>query len=410
MTPMEDREATHRDIMVGFPPPPELRVTLENWQDPPYNRWSFQHVRSLVPSQVIASGTGSTPLGVATGETGIGSTPVETVAGERVTFDEVLARSWTDSVLVLHRGDLVFEYYRDGMKPGNLHLLMSVTKSILGCVAGILAADGVLDPEESVSEYVPEVAGAGYGGARIRDLLDMRTGVAYSEEYENPDAEVRQLERHIGWRPASREERETGLYGFLATLGQEGEHGRDFSYRSADTNMLGWVLERASDTAMAELISERIWQPIGAERDAEITCDPCGSPVHDGGVSASTRDLARFGLLLLNGGQVNGTGVVPSDWLAEARTPDPDLLAAFRNGPSGAGFPGGWYRNQLWHLPAGDGVLQMCRGIYGQMILMDFVTGTVSVKLSTWPRPAMAEIELDTIRAFRAVGEHLATR
>ena len=206
------------------------------------------------------------------------------------------------------------------MTPTTPHLLMSVTKSVVGCVAGILAGQGLLDPEAPVTTYVPEVADSGYDGATVRHLLDMRTGVAFRETYLEPDAEVRVMERSMGWRPLL-EGDPVGMYDYLTTLGTAGAHGGDFTYRSADTDMLGWVLERASGTRMADLVSSLLWVPIGAEHDADITCDPVGSAIHDGGMSATARDLARFGQLLLDDGRVDGDEVVPASWLADARQP-----------------------------------------------------------------------------------------
>src|SRR5215472_15942055 len=206
--------------------------------------------------------------------------------------------------------------------------LMSVSKSIVGCVAAILADRGLLDPEAKVTAYVPETVSSGYAGATVRNLLDMRTGVAFRETYTALDADVRVMERSLGWRPALPGD-PAGAYPYLATLGSAGPHGGEFCYRSADTDMLGWVCERVSGTRMADLISALIWQPIGAERDAEITCDPLGSAIHDGGISATARDLARFGQMILDDGRARGGRVVPATWLADVRNPPPDVRAAF---------------------------------------------------------------------------------
>jgi CubicO group peptidase (beta-lactamase class C family) len=283
---------------------------------------------------------------------------------------------------------------------------MSVSKSIVGCVAGILADRGLLEPDEQIRSYVPEIAGSGYDGATVRNLLDMRTGVAFSEEYTNADAEVRQMERHMGWR--SPEGTPLGAYGYLATLDGDTDHGGAFVYRSADTDMLGWVCERAADTRMADLVSHLIWQRIGAEYDAEVTCDTLGTAIHDGGISATARDLARFGQLLLDDGDVDGVPVVPAGWLQSARSIDPHIRAAFASSDSEPFLPGGWYRSQFWFVPGPSGDVQLCLGIHGQMVLVDRATGTVAVKLSTWPDAQNPRFLVDTIRAFTAVGRELA--
>lgn len=396
-------------LMSGFPPEPDSHVTLLNWQDPPFNRWSFQHLRELIPSQRISRGGG--PVRVQQrdpAELDPGAVSLHRLDGTTGTLAEVLADTWTDAVVILHDGRIVLEAYDNGMVPDTPHLLMSVTKSVVGCVAGILVERGRLDPEAPVEAYVPEVAGSGYGGARVRDVLDMRTGVAFREEYTDPDAEVRVMERYMGWRPGLSAGDNGGMYTYLASLGTATPHGGPFVYRSADTDMLGWVCERAAGIRMADLISELIWQPMGAEFNAEITCDGVGSAIADGGMSATARDMARFGQLLLDDGFAGDTAVVPHRWLISSRALNPDIRGAFAASTSEPVLTGGWYRNQFWFVPGMVGDLQICLGIHGQMVLVDRATRTVAVKMSTWPTAQDPAHLIDTIRAFAATGRHLA--
>ena len=141
------------------------------------------------------------------------------------TVGEVLADTWTDAVIVLHDSQIVVERYFGQMRVNTPHLLMSVSKSIVGCVCGILAARRRLDPEAPITQYVPEIAHSGYDGATVRHLLDMRTGVAFSEAYEDPNAEVRVIERHVGWRPGHEGE-SGGLYAYLTSLSVPGASRR----------------------------------------------------------------------------------------------------------------------------------------------------------------------------------------
>jgi len=396
-------------LMSGFPPAEPSQVTLANWQDAPYNRWSFQHLREVIPTHRISRGRGpiralqyhQQPLLPAT-------VPVHRINGAAATLADVFADTWTDAVVIVHDGRVVLENYANGMAPDTPHILMSVTKSVVGCVAGILVEDGRLDPEAPISTYVPEVAGSGYDGATVRNLLDMRTGVAFSEEYTNPLAEVRVMERYMGWRPVAGADEIRGMYAYMTTLATASAHGGPFVYRSADTDMLGWVCERAAGTRMADLISRLIWEPLGTEFDAEITCDGIGSAIHDGGMSARARDLARFGQMLLDDGRVDGAPVVPRQWLTQARTIDPDIRAAFVSSDSEPFLTGGWYRNQFWFMPGVLGDLQVCLGIHGQMVLVDRATRTVSVKLSSWPTAQNPAYLLDTVRGFVAAGQHAA--
>ena len=396
------------ELMAGFPPAPESRVTLANWQDPPFNRWAFRHMRELIPTQPIPAGPG-TARQLPASRRQLGNPPVTRPDGSKTTLADVLAGTYTDALVVLHEGQLVAERYEAGMTTGRPHLLMSVSKSIVGCVAGVLAGQGLLDTRALVTSYVPEVSGSGYVGAAVRDLLDMRTGVAFRETYTDPDAEVRVMERSMGWRPRLPGDRE-GAYPYLATLGSAGPHGGDFTYRSADTDMLGWVCERASGVRMADLISTLIWQPIGAEADAEITCDPLGSAIHDGGISATARDVARFGQMLLEDGMSGGRTVVPRAWLADARSPSAGVREAFARTDNEPVLPGGWYRSQFWFIPGRGGPVLACLGIHGQLVYVDRAAGTVVVKMSSWPDAQNAAWLLDTFRACDAVAASLSGR
>ena len=394
------------ELMTGFPPAPESQVTLANWQDPPFNRWAFRHMRELIPSQLIpARPAGPSPLPAS--DRSLPDPLVLRLDGSTATTAEVFAGTYTDALVVLHDGQLVAERYDAGMTAATRHLLMSVSKSVVGCVAGVLAGRGLLDPGAPVTAYVPEAGRSGYADATIRNLLDMRTGVAFRETYTALDAEVRVMERSMGWRPA-RPGDPVGAYPYLTTLGHAGPHGREFTYRSADSDMLGWACERASDTRMADLISALIWQPIGAERDAEITCDPLGSAIHDGGISATARDLARFGQMLVDDGMTQGHPVVPEAWLAGTRAPEPDVREAFAVTDDEFVLPGGWYRNQFWVIPGSDGPVLVCLGIHGQLIYADRAARTVVVKLSSWPDPQNTAYLLDSLRACGALAAHLA--
>ena len=395
--------------MTGFPTNSGSRVTLLNWQDPPFNRWSFQHLRELIPTQRIPRGEG--PVGpLDCNDTLLDPTAVAVrrLDDRPSTLADVLAETWTDAAVVVHDGRIVLESYDNGMTPDTVHLLMSVTKSVVGCVTGVLVSRGLLDPTVPIDHYVPEVTGSGYGGATTRDLLDMRTGVLFREEYTNPHSEVREMERFMGWRPGLSPGYNGGMYAFLAEMTAAGPHGGSFVYRSADTDMLGWVCERAAGVRMADLISDLIWRPMGAEFEAEITCDGVGSAIHDGGMSATARDLARFGKMLLDDGHVEGVPVVPDTWLAHSRAIDPDIRGAFASSASEATLTGGWYRNQFWFVPGPLGDLQVCLGIHGQMVVVDRATKTVSVKLSSWPAAQTPAYLVDTLRAFAETGRYLA--
>ena len=187
-------------VMQGFPPPHDARVTLANWQHPPFIRWSFQHVREVVPTARVARGHGSA-VSFKEDRADVAGTVVSRVDSASTTVGEVMAATRTDGWLVLRDGRILAEEYPADMPADRTHLLMSVTKSLVGCVAGILIDRGTLDVHATVAKIIPELAGTGYGEANVRNLLDMRSGIVFSEDYLDPRAEVRLLEQVVGWSP-----------------------------------------------------------------------------------------------------------------------------------------------------------------------------------------------------------------
>jgi CubicO group peptidase (beta-lactamase class C family) len=409
-------------------------ATVANWQSPPFNRWAFWHVRELLPTQRVACGVGAVrPLLVQPAYRDIRAIDLVRSDGTKSLVGDVLDQTFTDAWVVLQDGELVEQWYGPRGAADRTHSVMSITKSVVGCVAAVLIGRGDLDPDALVTGYVPELGDSGFAGATVRHLLDMRSGVSFREEYTNPDAEVRRLDEWIGWRPHGAGDEPLGLYRFLATLRADGPHGGRFLYRSAQSDALGWVCERAGGARMADLISTLVWAPMGAEHEAELFCDGVGTAIHDGGLGATARDLARFGQLLLDGGAVPGGGsdagppsepaaraladsgrparsVVPAQWLRQAWGVTADVRDAFAASPAERSFPGGWYRNQFWFRPGEFGDVLLCLGIHGQMLHVSRRTGTVCVKLSSWPDPQDPVFMQDTLRAFDAVGGALAGR
>jgi CubicO group peptidase (beta-lactamase class C family) len=389
-------------------------ITSRNWQDSPFNHWAFWHVGEILPTYRVPRGDG--PLrclatsAVATDFLGAAVTRLDGMPG---TVGEVLADTYTDAYAVVQDGRLVTEWYDPLGAPDRTHALMSVSKSVVGCVAAVLIDRGRLDADRPVTDYVPELAASGYAGATVRHVLDMRSGVRFLEEYSNPQADIRRLDEWIGWQPGRDGEEPRGLYRFLTTLGAEAPHGARFLYRSAESDVLGWVCERAAGQPMAELISALIWAPMGAEHDADLLHDGLGTAVHDGGLCATVRDVARFGQMLLDGGAVpEGDGglrrVVPPRWLRQGWAVDADVRSAFAASPAEAAFPGGWYRNHIWFRPGAFGDVLLCLGIHGQMLHVSRRTSTVCVKFSSWPQAQNPAYLEETLRAFDAIGGALA--
>lgn len=340
--------------------------------------------------------------------TTLGDVVLTDVTGEPTTAAAVFAQTYTDAWLVLSHGALVAEWYNDTGGPDRHHALMSVTKSIVGAVAGILIDRGLLDPGLPASHYVPELAAGGHGQARVRDLLDMRTGAAFREEYTDPSSQIRLMADWLGWQGPITADR--GLYSYLTELGTSGPHGGGFVYRSADTDVLGWVCERVAGQSMAQLMGDLVWRPMGAGHSALLLSDALGTALHDGGLAVTARDLARFGDLIVTGGRRRDTGeqVIPPQWVREVTTVDVEVRTAFAQSPSEAAMPGGWYRDQFWVRPDSAGTdIVLGIGIFGQMLFVNRATETVGVKFSSWPVAQSPQYLEQTFRAFDAVAQTL---
>jgi CubicO group peptidase (beta-lactamase class C family) len=396
--------------MTGAPPfGPQSRVTLANWQDPPFNRWAFQHVRELIPTARIGRGAGPVRR-LPRGHDEVDGISFR-FADHELTVAQLLAASYTDGFLVAHRGQVIAERYFNGMTPGTPHLLMSVSKSVTSTIAGVLAGRGVLDPDGPVTGIVPELASTSFNGATVRQLLDMRTGTRFDENYSDPSSDVPAYERVYLWRPpgGAPPAAEDAL-GYFGTLVNDGPHGGPFRYRSILTDVLAWVIERAAGERLHELISRELWQPMGAEFDADITIDGHGNPLADGGISATLRDLGRFGQLVLDRGRMGRRQIVPAQWIDDTVRGADDGAAAFSAGDNPSGYlAGSHYRNCWW---VRDPALPFfhASGINGQHVFVHVPSQTVVVKLSTWPVALSTRLGGQTVACVLAIADALGDR
>jgi CubicO group peptidase (beta-lactamase class C family) len=393
--------------MAGPPPFDERLVSLANWQDPPFNRWSFQHIRDLIPTARIERGDGPVSR-LARAERDPTGVPFRD-GGREMTIGQLLDRTWTDGFLVLHGGRIVFEEYRNGMRPDTAHLLMSVSKSVVAAVAGILVGRGALDPGAPASDIVPELGRTSFRGATVQHLLDMRAGTRFDETYEDPNADVRVYEQVYLWRPRSGRRLPADALSYFATLRNDGEHGGPFRYRSILTDVLGWVVERAGGARLHELIARELWGPMGAEFDADITVDAHGNPMADGGISATLRDLGRFGQLYLERGMRGRRRIVPQSWIEDTIRGAPDGPRAFVEGDRSPGYPKGAHYRNCWWVREPATPFYNASGINGQNIFVHEPSRTVVVKLSTWPVALSPGMRRSTVAGVLAIAEALSS-
>jgi CubicO group peptidase (beta-lactamase class C family) len=391
--------------MHGFPPSADGQVTLANWRQAPFSRWAFHHVRELVPSAEIENDPGDVHEWQID-RVEIGDIPIEIDGVRPLSFDEFLVDTSTDGIVVARGGRIVFERYANGMTETTPHILMSVSKSLLGLVAGVLVTSGELEPDRKVTDLVPEAGGTAYKGATIRHLLDMRAGVAFDEDYLATSGAIVAYRKATNWIPLDPGEAPSDLRSFYTAMTErDGSHGGRFHYVSPNTDLLGWVIERATGRRYADLISELIWRPMGAARSAYITVDRLGAPRSAGGICATLRDLALVGQLIANGGTRGGKQVLPRAWLDDiAASGDPQAWSA---GDFAAYLPGARYRSK-WSVDDSDGPLLFGLGIHGQYLFVDAERQLVIAKVSSQDLPLDAALIASTLRAVSAVRRTLA--
>ena len=348
------------EVMQGFPPAEPNRASLANWRKAPYCHWAFHHVREIIPSAKISND----PIDVWELESGAIDT-------SSLGLDDAMVKTDSDAVVVLHKDKLVHETYRNGMTWQDPHILMSVSKSMLGLVAGTLVERGELAENDLVTKYVPELENTAYAGAKVRDLLDMRAGILFEEDYLATDGPIIDYRFAANWNPVPKDYVASDLRSFMSLLTRsDGPHGGRFHYVSPNTDLLAWVFERATGIRYAELVSERLWRPLGAEAAGYITVDRIGGARAAGGKCMLARDLARVGMMMANGGKRDGKQVVPASWLE-------DII---KNGDPQAWKDGDFYNKMgqreihyrsKWYIQRDSEPLIFGVGIHGQFLFVD---------------------------------------
>jgi CubicO group peptidase (beta-lactamase class C family) len=391
--------------MKGFPPAPDRTITFQSgsFRSFPELRWAWSNIRQLVPTVNVWRGAG--PASVLPREDhDIRAVASITMDGRPMTFEKMLEETYTDGIAVLHRGKLIYERYFGALKPHKPHIAMSVTKSFTGALAGILVNEGKIDPQAPVTEYVPELKASAFGDARVHEVMDMTTGLEYTEVYTDKNSHVWGLRRANGMAPIPQGyDGSTNIFDFLLAQTKQGEHGKAFAYKTVNTDVLAWICRRASGMTLSDLLSERIWAPIGAEEDAHYHVDRIGTESGGGGLSTSLRDLARFGEMMRNHGRFNGRQIVPDTVVEDiARGGDPEKFK-----PAGyTTLPGASYRNQWWVTHNAHGAY-MARGVYGQGLYIDPKAEMVIARYASHPVAGNAANDPVTLPAYMALAKEL---
>ncbi|MGR5500175.1 serine hydrolase domain-containing protein [Vibrio sp. DNB22_10_4] len=396
--------------MVGFPPPKDKLIMQpeSDFFSFPKMRWTVCHIRELMPTKQVSRGIGApTPFTYAKDDN-IDAITFQPLNSERkMTWQESLSANYTDGILILHKGQIVYERYLGCLDELGQHAAMSMTKSLTGLLAEILVAEGILDENAKVTSIVPELKDSAFGSATVRQVMDMTTGLDYSEDYADPNADIWIYSKAASPLPKPQGyDGPNGYLEYLQTVGKSGAHGEAFGYKTINTDALGWIIARATGKNVAELLSERIWQKIGMEQDGYMTVDAKGMPFAGGGLSASLRDLGRIGSLVLNKGKFEGQSLFPSDVVENI------MAGGDKEAFAKAGYttlPGGSYKSMWWIFHNAHGAIA-ARGVHGQTIYIDPTAEMVIVRYSSFPSAKNSQIDPTSLPAYQAVADYLMSK
>jgi CubicO group peptidase (beta-lactamase class C family) len=393
--------------MQGFPPPEakRIRYTDSDYFAFPKLRWTACHFRQLMPTVGVSRGPGAAaplPQRLDAAIDALPFTPLNTRT--RMTWAQSLQANYTDGIIVLHDGVVVYERYAGCLQPNGQHGAMSVTKSITGLLGEMLVAEGVLDENDTVGAIIPELAHSAFGDATVRQVLEMTTALRYSEDYADPNAEVWQYAAAGSTLPpAPGYSGPRSYYDYLQTVQKQGRHGETFGYKTINTDTLGWIIARRTGKPVSTLLSERIWTRLGAEQDAYYTVDSSGTPFAGGGFNAGLRDMARLGQLLLQDGRSNGEQVVPAAAIARIRA------GGDRRAFAKAGYPllPGWSYRGMWWVSHNAHGAYMARGVHGQALYIDPAAKVVIARFGSHPVAGNSANDPTTLPAFDALARYL---
>ncbi|RWC37812.1 MAG: class C beta-lactamase-related serine hydrolase [Mesorhizobium sp.] len=351
---LDGRASDPRELgwMRGEPPPADKRITFERgtFRDFPQTRWSFSHMRELMPTANVWRGRGMPSRFERCDRSAEIDALTFTDSNGRIRrFDEALFDNYADGIVVLHRGRIVYERYFGALEPHLPHECQSCTKSYAGTLCAMLVHEGILDESKMISHYLPELKDTAWEDATLRQVMDMQVGFAFNENYADAQSDLWTYRWAFGRlpRPAGYEGPRTSC-DYLRTVRKQGAHG-EFAYQSLNTQVMAWVMMRVTGCSFAQLLHERLWAPLGCEEDAYVEVDPAGMPLADGGLSSTLRDFARFGELMRCDGEWHGKQLIPASIVRDVQE------------------SGHLYRSQWWVSHDELGTFE-ARGIHGQRL------------------------------------------
>lgn len=393
--------------MQGFPPPQDKLIAQpsSDFFSFPKLRWTVCHIRELMPTTDVSRGIGApSTLNYELDKNIDALTFTPTNSKRPMTWKQSLDANYTDGIMVMHHGKVVYERQNGCLNELGNHAAMSMTKSMTGLLAEILVTEGKLDDKALVASIIPELKNSGFGDATVRQVMDMTTALDYSEDYADPNADIWQYSEAASPLPKPKDySGPNGYFEYLQTVNKKGQHGAEFNYRTINSDALGWIISRTTGKAVNELLSDRIWQKIGAEQSAYMTVDAKGTPFAGGGISAGLHDMARIGSLMLNKGEINGERLFP------AAVVDNIEAGGDKNAFAKAGYKqltNGSYKS-MWWLFNNPTPIYAARGVHGQTIYVDPAADMVIVRFASYPDASNSKIDPTSLPAYKALANYL---
>lgn len=395
--------------MRGFPPEESKLITYQHdrFLSFPEIRWSLSHMRKLLSTENIRRGDNPRTFCRTHTESdteAIDSLTFTDMNGRLRRFDDALVDTYTDGIVVMHRGRLVYERYFGVLQKQLPHACFSITKSYAATIAASLVHQNVLDDRRMVSHYLPELDDSAWKDATLRSVMDMETSLSYSETYSDERSDFWDYARASGLRP--RLPGHTGpstICDYLRTVRKQGGHSRAFAYKTVNTEVMCWVMARVTCRSLAQHLADFLWNPLGCEEDGYLLVDSAGMPVGGAGLSATLRDVASFGELIRRHGDWFGRQLIPSSVVEEiCRGGD---MARF----SAAAYPllpSYSYRN-MWWISHNELEAIEARGIHGQRLYVAPGAEMVVARFASHPVATSAANDPITLPQFLALGRML---
>ncbi|AVP57204.1 serine hydrolase domain-containing protein [Pulveribacter suum] len=299
--------------------------------------------------------------------------------------DAYLQAQHAAALLIVQGGKLRLERYGLGFDGSGRWTSFSVAKSFTSTLAGAALKDGFIKSlDDKISDYLPDLRGSAYDAVSVRQLLTMTSGVAWDEDYADPQSDVARFNNH---QPEAGVD---ALVSYMRQLPRAAPAGERWNYSTGETNLVGVLVSQATGKPLAQYLEEKVWRPAGMEQQGTWLLSKTGQEISGCCIQAAARDYARFGQFILEGARSEGTSVLPTDWLEQATRKQADI-----------DVPGRGYGYQWWTYDDGSFA---ARGIFGQGIFIDPARQLVIVSNADWSGGARDPVALPAREAFyRAV-------